>query len=444
VRGWSDWREYGSLGGVAYMCGLSSVSVLATLVPIWGGRLSGGVIVGIAAAIGVAGLAVGIAKRRPRPRRVESWALRDLSAVVPIALAALCVLLLGSFFRAARISPLTSWDAWAFWMSKAKAIYFFGGLDPSYFRQLAGPSYPILVPTLAAMNFRFMGSADTTTVGVQWWLIAAGFVWAAAGLLRRIAPPALTWLFLALFVTLPELDRRLLSRTGDWPLDTFFALSACALVAWIASGEDWLLAVYGITLAATLSTKREGQLLLVTLVVAGLAAAGVRRRRNWLGIVGVAALASLTAVPWRIWWTSRHLQSNGPPGGLLHATFANIDKAPQAFHLVFRLLFEYQLWLAITPVALVAAITGLWVGDRRISVFFLVAFAVGFVGWAWTNWVVVSAGVPISTDSAVNPTNRAVASLVLLSIVTAPVLIGSLLAHRLRSEAPAVSIAATP
>ena len=68
--------------------------------------------------------------------------------------------------------------------------------------------------------------------------------------------------------------------------------------------------------------------------------------------------------------------------------------------------------------------------DRRAPVFFLVAFGLAFVGWAWENWAYVSPSLPISTNPAVNPTDRTVASLVLLSIVTAPVLIGQLLAQR--------------
>ena len=60
----------------------------------------------------------------------------------------------------------------------------------------------------------------------------------------------------------------------------------------------------------------------------------------------------------------------------------------------------------------------------------LVAFCLGFVGWAWENWAYVSPSLPISTNPAVNPTNRTVGSLVLLSIVAAPLLIGKLLGQR--------------
>lgn len=433
VRGWTTWREWGSLGGVAYMCGLCSVASLATLVPMYGGRLSAGVILALVAGVGLAGTLVGVAKRRPLPVRETVRPALDLVVLVPMAITGL---LLALFFRVARIQPLTSWDAWGFWMTKAKAIYFFGGIDPTIFRQ-TWPSYPLLVPALAAMNFRFMGSADTTALGVQWWLLAVGFVWAVAGLLRRVAPPRITWLYLALFAALPQLDDRLLERTADWPLDLFFGVTACALLVWVLTGESWILAVYGLGLAATLLTKREGQLLAVCLVVAGLLAAGVRSRRAWGGIVGVGALACLPAVLWRVWWTSRHWPPDTPPGGLVHATFANLGYAPQAFHLVASLQFDYHLWLGVVPLALAAALLCLGQRDRRAAVFFLAVFVLAFCGWAWENWAYVTEGFPITPDPSLNPTNRTVASLVVLSIVAAPVLVGRLLAQRSPHEAEA-------
>lgn len=426
VRGWATWREWAALGGIAYLSGLAAVSVLATLVPIYGGALSAGAILALVTGVGLAGAAVGVVKRRPFPTRSSSPAPTDLVALVPMAVTFVLLVL---FFRVARIQPMTSWDAWGFWMTKAKAIYYFGGIDTSIFRQ-TWPSYPLLVPVLAAMNFRFMGAADTTALGVQWWLLAVGLVWAVPGLLRRIAPPRVTWLFLALFVALPQFDDRLLSRTADWPLDIFFAFAACVALAWVVTRETWLLAILGLGLAAVLATKREGQLLAVCLVVAALVAGGLRRRSTWLAVVPVGVLAYLPAIPWRIWWTSRHLPTDEPPGGLLHATFSNLSHAPKAFGLVVGLLFDYHLWLAVTPLAIAAAVVCLGLRDRRPAVFFLVAFAVGFVGWSWENWAFVSEGFPITRDPSLNPTIRTVASLVLLSIVSAPVLLGRLLAER--------------
>ena len=73
ARGWTTWRDYAALCGVAYICGLSAIGVLATLVPIWGGSLSGWVIVAIGAGVTTIGLVVGWRLGRPRPARTGSW-----------------------------------------------------------------------------------------------------------------------------------------------------------------------------------------------------------------------------------------------------------------------------------------------------------------------------------------------------------------------------------
>ncbi len=431
VRGWETWRDAAALSGVAYVCGVSGVTVLATLVAIYGGRVSAPEILALVAGVGVVGAVVGWRKGRPLPRRAEPLTLPGTTqGIVALVLAVMTAVLLALSFQAARLVPLTSWDAWAFWMPKAKAIYFFGGLDPALFHSLAGQSYPLFVPTLAAMDFHFMTSADTTTLAAQWCLLAIGFVGGVAGLLRRIAPPAMTWLFLATFAALPEMDRRVLERTADWPLDIFFGLAACALLAWIVSEETWLLAVLGIALAAVMITKREGQLLALCIVVAGVVAAGAGHRRAWVATAGTAMLAYVPAIPWWLWWTSHGLPSDNPGGGFLNATFSHINQAPASFHLVARLLFDYHMWLAATPIALVAGVACLGLPDRRPAVFFLVAFGLGFLGWAWENWANWPI-VPITTNPGLNPTNRTVGSLVVLAIVCAPVLIGRLLSERI-------------
>ena len=441
IRGWRTWGEYAALGGAAYMSGLSAVGVLATLIPIYGGGLGVGAILGLAAGVGAAGVTAGAHRRRslppvPRWPKVPRSPLGLLSGGIALVVVAMLV----SFFRVARIQPMTSWDAWAFWMTKAKGIYFFGGLPPWIFEHVAGPSYPLFVPTLAAMNFRFMGAADTTTLGVQWWLLVVGFVWAAAGLLGGIAPPAVTLLFLLTAIAIPELDRRLLERTGDWPLDILFAVAACSLLSWIVTREAWRLAVYGSTLSAMLLTKREGQLLAACLVVGGLVAAGMRNWRAWVAIAGVAVLAYVPDIPWRIWWSSRGLLSDAPPGGWVHATFGNGSRVLPSFHLVLRLLFAYDLWLAVAPIALIAAALCLLSAEARPpALFFLVTFGLGIVAWAWVNWS--DPAVVITTNAALNPTNRAVGSLVLLSAVAGPVIIGRILGRHAPLETAVVEVA---
>lgn len=443
IRGWSTWGEYALLGGIAYVLGLSSVCVPATIVLALGGGVGAGTILALVAGLGLAGLAGGVLQHRPLPPAPRLPDLPQTPAGwLPVGAVVLIGGVLIAFFREARSQPLTSWDAWAFWMTKAKAIYFFGGLDPQYFRMLWGPTYPLLVPTLAEMNFRFMGAADTTTLGVQWWLLAVGFVWAAAGLMRSLAPGPVIAVFLLSALLLPELDKRLLARTADWPLDLLFGIAVLALLGWIVTVERWRLWVFGVALAAVIATKREGLLLAVCVVVAAVAALGWRERRRWAWPVGVAVAGYATNLPWQVWWMSRHLGArDAAPRGTLHATFLHIGKAGAAFDLVVRMLFRYDMWLGIVPIAIVAAFLGLFLADRRPSVFFLTALVLGVAGWTWENWT-WSEALPISSVPALNPTSRTVGSLVVLAIVTAPVVIGQLLAVR-RPTAVATPVPAT-
>lgn len=444
IRGWSSWGEYVRLGGIAYVIGLSSVCVPVTVVLVYGGGGGAGTILALVAGIGLAGLVTGVVLHRrlpPAPRLPELP--QTPAGWLPVGAAALIGGILVAFFREARSQPLTSWDAWTFWMTKAKAIYFFGGLDPQYFRMLWGPTYPLLVPTLAEMNFRFMGTADTTTLGVQWWLLAVGFVWAAAGLLRSLAPAPVIAVFLLSALLIPELDKRLLARTADWPLDLLFGVAVLALLGWILTAERWRLWVFGVTLAAVIATKREGLLLAVCVVVAAVAALGWRQRRRWAWPVGAAVAAYAVNLPWQFWWMSRHYgPQDAAPGGTLHATFANIGKAGAAFDLVVGMLFRYDMWLGVVPIAIVAALFGLVLADRRPAVFFLTALVLGIAGWTWENWT-WSQALPISSVPALNPTSRTVGSLVVLAVVTAPVVIGKMLAVRRPTELGAAVPAVT-
>lgn len=422
VRGWTDWVDWLSLSGVAYMAGLATSAVLTTVVLSLGGSASTAEILLVTLVPAAAGAVLGFVARRPAPRlgRIpRPFSAGDWAAVI---FAACTVVLLAAFFRVARGQPLTDWDAWTFWIPKAKVIYFFGGIDAPIFRTLEGGSYPLFVPALDAMGFRFMGGADTTLLGVQYWLLLAGLVAAVAGLLRRLAPPALVWLFAAAIVVLPSLDHRLLTRIGDWPLDILFCLAALALVRWLLTDERWALGLFGVMLAGTLATKREGQLLAACLVVGAVAALGWRRRRSWL-VLAVAAAAYVVNIPWRLWWTSRHLASDTPGGGILGSTL-HLSRAPASFRLVLRLLFDFQLWNGAVPVALAAALILLTQARRELAVFFLVTGVLATVGWAWVNWSDPS--LVLSTADSQNPTDRAVGSLALFSLVMAPLLLGAI------------------
>src|SRR5919204_3242594 len=206
------WADVLRAAGLAYLLGVATVGVLATLVLVAGGGV--GIAVVLALALGVFALG-GVAARIRRHGVPHAHGFTRPVATPETLFAAAVALLtaavLFAFYRVARHQGLVAWDAWAFWVPKAKGIYFFGGLDDRLFHQLTHPSYPLLVPAVQALDFRLIGSADAGAIALQYWFLLVGFVLAAWFLLRPLVRPALVWPFLALAAVLPELDKRMIN-----------------------------------------------------------------------------------------------------------------------------------------------------------------------------------------------------------------------------------------
>ena len=124
----------------------------------------------VAAVLALAAAAAVAAGRRaaplPRPRALpETRGGRLLAA----AAAALLVAYLLVHLRRALATGANWWDAWAFWLPKAKSLYHFGGLDiaPGGFTSFANPEYPPLVPAVDALVFHLNGSADAATASAH-------------------------------------------------------------------------------------------------------------------------------------------------------------------------------------------------------------------------------------------------------------------------------------
>ena len=384
-RGFRDVGDIVSLGGVAYLLGVATTVVPVTVVLTLGGGASVGVVFSTALAVGAFGVVIGSVKQRGLPSRGRVWRPHAPADALTLVFAIVTVVVLFALYSEARTAPLTGWDAWAFWVPKAKIIYFFGGIDFPQFTALAGPSYPLFVPALDAIDFHFMGGPDTIVLAVQYWLLLVGFVGAMLGLLRSIAPAAITWLFAATAVAMPDLDGRLFDRTGTGRSTSSSVLLRWRLFAGFSpenAGLSWSTASW---LPPPWRRNGEGQLLALCLVLGGVAALG-RRRRAWVAVVLPAVAAYLVNVPWRIWWTSRRLASDTPAGGLLNGTL-HLSRIPASFRLVLGLVFDFGRWHGIVPIALVAAVSLLARQRRQAAVFYIVAGVTSVIGWAWVNSV---------------------------------------------------------
>src|SRR6185503_14411773 len=231
VRGLRSWAEAVRLSGLAYMVGVAAFGVASTVLLVAGVPYGVTTILVTSVVLAVSGLLLGQVLGRPPPR-LRGGGAQGIG-LVAASYVALVGVYLEALFRAGRLAPLSNFDGWAFWVPKAKAIYFFGGLDEQFFRELANPTYPPLVPALEAAAFHAMGSADTVTLHVQLWFFLTGFVAAVAGLLAPRVRPAVLWPILLLVLVAPRVVNRSLEPQADFLLDYFFALAALLVALWL-------------------------------------------------------------------------------------------------------------------------------------------------------------------------------------------------------------------
>ena len=189
-----------------------------------------------------------------RPRRRSPFS----SPRVAIALVGL---LLEAFFRSARLQSLQAFDAWAFWVPKAKALYFFGGLDEQVFTTSAGPDVPaaradrrrgrlprhgkrgrrhapppVLVPRSSAASPRSPAvSAVASPPGSSGRLSSSSSSRRASASVCSPRRPTCSSIVL-------------------------FVVAAVLLALWLEDGRGWRLAAVAVLLAGATLTKREGLL----------------------------------------------------------------------------------------------------------------------------------------------------------------------------------------
>ncbi len=422
IRGLPHWSDVLRLAGLGYLLGVAAFGTVWTLLLVVGvpfGRW--GLLLSLVCGTAAAG-AAGVILRRPRPcgfghpdRHASSAAL--LVTATGIALTGL---LLEALFRSARLQSLQAYDAWAFWVPKAKAIYFFGGLDQQVFTTFPGPTYPPLVPILDAAAFRVMGSADVTTFHLQYWFLVVGAVAAVAGCLYGHVSAWFLWPPLVLVLAVPRIASGLLTPQADVLVDALFAVGALLLALWLRDGRGWRLAAAAVLFAGAGLTKREGLLFAAAALVVALAVSLVARRAGWPRLLAVAAVVGAAAVPWRLWYRSNGIGGEAPTNV---GAGGSLGRAGDSLRLSFDVFFDTTLWSVVPIVFLIALGAALVWGDRRVAAFLTALLGLVFLGGAWVTYSY--RGVPITADEALNPIVRYTGATVLLAAVSMPLLLAS-------------------
>jgi len=433
LRGFASWVELVRLLGLAYLTGVAFVGSAWVLLLIVGLPFSYATVIAVPLTVFAVAVLAGRRYRRRLPARGSVGTGPALFAAA-VAIAAVAIVLQAAF-RAARLNGLYAWDAWSFWVPKAKAIYFFGELDQQFFTALPGSSYPPLVPVLDAAAFHVMGSADVVTLHVQYWLFGVGFVWALAGLLSTRVPAWILWPFVLLALVAPRVGLRLDVPEADLLLEFFFVISAVLVYFWLLDRQRWQLAVATILLCGMVLTKREGLLLGAILVLATLLAAGRELRTVWRPIAVMVGVVIAVAVPWRIWYVAHGVGGEGPSSTGLDPS-ENVGRFWSSIRLAVEVLLDYGYWSLAAPLALGALLLGALARARVTVVFFGALVVLVTVGGGWITWAIPE--LEITEELGLNPIVRFMGAATLTCIAAAPLLLASAWSAATRAESEEV------
>jgi len=389
---------------LAYAVGVAGTGIVSahlSLAHLAVGRVSLALLAALALAGGLTRLPGGT--RRLRPRFEASYVVLLLAVV-------LCL-------RAARllaVKPLLEFDGWAIWATRARALYEYGHPVAPVFTDPTYPAlqYPLLLPSLEAVDFRFLGHFDGTLVHLQLAGLALAFVGGAWTLLRERVQPLLLAAVLLAIVAAPTFFNQLQTNYADIPLAMFVALG-------VASLTTRQLPLAALFLGAAALTKNEGELFALAALVAA-AAVTPRRQLRPLGWCALAVVA--IDLPWRIWVQAHHLQtrdyalSNLVDPTYLWRTRGRVGPAASELWTQLWRLDSFSLLVVLAAAGLAG---GLLLLRSRAAVFAATWFVLSFVGLLLIYWISRN---PL-TSHLDNTSDRTIDSLVFGSALLVPVLL---------------------
>jgi hypothetical protein len=372
-----SWRELLSRCGLAYLCGLVIVGIVSahlSLVHVSVGWIG----LSVLAAAAVATLFWRLHGTTRRGLRRPGW--------VDVAGAAAFIALIVEYARAFRVAPLNRYDAWAIWALKGHALYAFGWADPVVFAgtsyRFANLDYPLLLPSLEAIDFRAMGAFDTRLLHVQFLLFLVAAVLALVALLHDVAPPLVLWASVLALALAPAAFDQLLTAYADLPLALVFGVGVAATGRWVGTNERWSLAIATLCFGGALLTKNEGALVVLA-VFLGLF---VVARQRWRALAVAAAVDVALVVPWRIYVGIHHLHDinysflNSFDYGHIHG---RAGVGPIAFRTLGGQMIDPGQWGLLVPIAAAIVVVALVTGPRTLPLFAIIWTVVAWLGLSW-------------------------------------------------------------
>ena len=407
-----SWRLLFFRCGLAYLCGILLVGIVSAhlaLVHVSFGWTGLGML---------AALSLGLCTWRLKGTERPSW--RRPGWIDTAGFAALVALMI-DYGRAFRVAPLNRYDAWAIWALKGHALYAFGWADPVVFAgasyRFANLDYPLLIPSLEAVDFRTMGAFDTRLVHVQFLLFLVAALLALFALLRDRVPSLVLWLSLFALALAPAVFDQLLTAYADVPLALVFGVGVGAAGRWVITNERWALALASFCFAGALLTKNECSLFVLAVFLGLLVTAHTR----WRALAVAASADLLLLLPWRIYVHSHQLHdinySLGDSFDYGHV-HSRLGVGPIAFRTLAEQMLDPQQWGLLVAIFAALLAAALVLGLRALPLFALVWT---IVAWLGLSWIYVISHLEYSSylDST---KERIVASIVVGSAALVPLL----------------------
>lgn len=407
-----SWRQLVARSGLAYLGGIVLAGIVAANLAL------------VRVSFGWTGLAVlasiSLAAGGWRLRRTERPVWRRPHWPTLLGVAAILALLI-EYGRAFAVAPLNRYDAWAIWALKGHALYAFGWADPVVFAgdayRFANLDYPLLLPSLEAIDFRAMGAFDTRIIHLQFLLFLVAALMALAALLRDRVHPVLLWPSLLAVALAPAVFDQLLTAYADVPLALVFAVGVAAAGRWLITNERWALAVAALCFAGALLTKNEGTLFVATSFL-GLA---VVAHNRWRPLAVAAGVDLLLLLPWKLYvriHDLRDINYSLTDSFDLHHISGRMGVGPTAFRTLGGEMADPLQWGLLLPLFAVVVVAALLTGLRALPLYALVWPLVSWVGLSWI-YVITHFEYSSYLDST---KGRVVASIVLGGAALTPLL----------------------
>lgn len=381
-----------SLVGLSFFAGWMVVGVGLALLVAFDADPSIPEVVAVACVSGALGSAARLVLHRERPRQPVS---RDPGRLRLVAVGGAVILAIAAGTQAAwawKSGADSSWDVWAMWEAKGKALYFFHTLDSGTggATSFAHPDYPPLVPALIAAQYHFMHGPYSGELPFQQSLLSIGFLATLVALLRPRVPGWMLYPCLALLATAPRFWERMQTVLPDQTVAYFIAVAAVVLLLWFDQPRPGYLVFAALSAGAAVLTKNEGLPLALALVACFATTAVVTRvTRPWVAVAPAVGLAAI--IPWKLWLARHGLSHVGADyywrdlfrWGYLDENRGRLGYA--ARHMI-AVPFDSSLWTWVVPLGIGAAV----ISARRIrgpAVAIAAWVCVVFVGQLCIYWI---------------------------------------------------------